>query len=154
VKKENIPRSEHVIIPADNISSRCTCCGGTIFTGGADTEQSKIANTPRRNSETNSFHNKGAKFGSRINLNEKDSIEAVPPHNNIIIQFNSCLFTWKLNSPEANYRVSTSKRKKQQSNTNKIKTRQYTYNNNNNNSLLLLCRVNSKRQLQKQHSMY
>jgi hypothetical protein len=44
----------------------------------------------------------------------------------IIIQFNSCLFTCKLNSPEANYRVSTSKRKKHQNNTNKIKTREYT----------------------------
>jgi hypothetical protein len=43
-----------------------------------------------------------------------------------IIQFNSCLFTWKLNSPEVNYRVNTSKRKKQQNNTNKIKTREYT----------------------------
>jgi hypothetical protein len=44
-----------------------------------------------------------------------------------IIQFNSCLFTCKLNSPEANCRVSTSKREKQQNNTNKIKTREYTY---------------------------
>jgi hypothetical protein len=61
-----------MIIPADNISSRCTSCGGTIFTRGADTELSKIANTPRRNSETNSFQNRGAKFGSRINLSEKE----------------------------------------------------------------------------------
>jgi hypothetical protein len=37
----------------------------------------------------------------------------------IIIQFNSYLFTYKLSSPEANYKVSTSK-KKQQQNTNKI----------------------------------
>jgi hypothetical protein len=77
--EENVPRSEHTIIPADNISSRCTSCGGTIFTG-ADTEQSKIANMPRRNSETNSFQNRGAKFGSRINLSEKDSVEAVSSH--------------------------------------------------------------------------
>jgi hypothetical protein len=80
VTEENVPGSEHVIIPADNISSRCTSCGGTIFTGGADTEQSKIANTPRRNLETNSFQYRGAKFGSRINLSEKDSVEAVTPH--------------------------------------------------------------------------
>jgi hypothetical protein len=53
-----------MIITADSVSSRCTSCGGTILTGGADTEQSKIANTPRRNSETNSFQNRGAKFGS------------------------------------------------------------------------------------------
>jgi hypothetical protein len=75
--EENVPRSEHMIIPADNISSRCTSCGGTNFTRGADAEQNKIANTPRRNSETNSFQNIGAKFGSRINLSEKDSFEAV-----------------------------------------------------------------------------
>jgi hypothetical protein len=31
VTEENVPRSEHMIIPADNISSRCTSCGGTIF---------------------------------------------------------------------------------------------------------------------------
>jgi hypothetical protein len=36
----------------------------------------------------------------------------------IVIQSNSYLFTCKLNSPEANYRVSTSKRKKQQNNNN------------------------------------
>jgi hypothetical protein len=46
--------------------------------------------------------------------------------NNNPIQFNSCLFTCKLNNPEANYRVSTGKRKKQQNNTNKIKTRENT----------------------------
>jgi hypothetical protein len=66
-----------MIIPANNISSRCTSCGGTIFTGEADTEQSKIVNTPRRNSETNSFQNRGAKFGSRINLSEEDSVEVL-----------------------------------------------------------------------------
>jgi hypothetical protein len=66
VTEENVPRSEHVIIPADNINSRCTSCGETILTGGADTEQSKIANTPRKNSEINSFQNRGAKFGSII----------------------------------------------------------------------------------------
>jgi hypothetical protein len=32
--------------------------------------------------------------------------------NPIIIQFNSYLFTCKLNSPEANYKVSTSNKKK------------------------------------------
>jgi hypothetical protein len=78
--EENVPRSEHMIIPADNISSQCTSCGRTIFTGGADTEQSKIVNTLRRNLETNSFRNVGAKFGSRINLSEKDSVEAVSSH--------------------------------------------------------------------------
>jgi hypothetical protein len=69
-----------MIIPADNISSRGTSCGGTIFAGGADTEQRKIANMPRRNSETNRVQNGGAKFGSRINLSEKDSVEAVSSH--------------------------------------------------------------------------
>jgi hypothetical protein len=39
VTEEKVPRSEHVIIPAENINSRCTSCGGTILTGGADTEQ-------------------------------------------------------------------------------------------------------------------
>jgi hypothetical protein len=53
---------------------------GQFLTGGADTEQSKIANTPRRNSETSSFQNIGAKLGSRINLSEKDSVEAVSSH--------------------------------------------------------------------------
>jgi hypothetical protein len=65
-----------MIIPAD-IGSRCTSYRGTIFTGRADTEQSKIANTPRRNSETNSFQNRGAKFGSRINLSEKASVRII-----------------------------------------------------------------------------
>jgi hypothetical protein len=36
---------------------------------------------------------------------------------NIINHFNSYLFTGKLNSPEANDKVSTSKKKKQQQNT-------------------------------------
>jgi hypothetical protein len=76
-----------MIIPADIISSRCTSRGGTIFAGGADAEQSKIANTPRRNSETNSFENRGAKFGSRINLSEKDSVEAVSSKWRLIGQF-------------------------------------------------------------------
>jgi hypothetical protein len=80
VTEENVPRSEHMIISAENTSSRCTSCGGTIFTGGADTEQNIIANTPRRNSGTNSFQKRGAKFGSRINLSEKDSVEAVSSH--------------------------------------------------------------------------
>jgi hypothetical protein len=66
VTEENVPRSEHVIIPADNIRSRCTSCGGTIVMGGADTEQCKIAKAPRRNSETNRVQNGGAKFGSRM----------------------------------------------------------------------------------------
>jgi hypothetical protein len=35
----------------------------------------------------------------------------------IIIQFNSCLFTCKLNSPKASYKVSTGKKKQQQQNT-------------------------------------
>jgi hypothetical protein len=74
VTEENVPRSEHIIIPANSISRQCTSCGGTIFTGGADTEQSKIANTSRRNSETDSFQNRRAKFGSRINLSEKGGV--------------------------------------------------------------------------------
>jgi hypothetical protein len=78
--EENVPRYEHMIITADSISSRCTSYRGTIFTGGADTEQSKITNTPRRNSETNSFQNKRAKFGSRINLSEKDTVKVVSSH--------------------------------------------------------------------------
>jgi hypothetical protein len=41
----------------------------------------------------------------------------------IIIQFNSCLFTCRLNSPEASYKVSTGK-KKQQQNTYKENTKQ------------------------------
>jgi hypothetical protein len=54
----------------------------------------------------------------------------------IVIQFNSYLFTCKLNSPEANYRVSTSK--KQETTTNcyqkKLKLGSLYSNNHNNNS--------------------
>jgi hypothetical protein len=45
------------------------------------------------------------KQGNLYNLdNNISSVSAVTP---IIIQFNSCLFTCKLNSSDANYKVST-----------------------------------------------
>jgi hypothetical protein len=41
----------------------------------------------------------------------------------IIIQFNPYLFTCKLNSPEADYKVSTREKKEKQQNTNKIQNK-------------------------------
>jgi hypothetical protein len=59
--KENIPGSEYVNVPA-NISSWCTSSRGTIFTWGADIEQSKVSDIPSSNSETNNFQNGRAEF--------------------------------------------------------------------------------------------
>jgi hypothetical protein len=71
--KAGVPGSEYFNVPADNISSWCTSRKGTVFTWGADIEQSKVSDIPSRNSKTNNFQNGRAKF-------------------EIIIQFNSVQF--------------------------------------------------------------
>jgi hypothetical protein len=40
----------------------------------------KSPDIPSRNSETNNFQNGKAEFETRVNLSEKGSIGAVPPH--------------------------------------------------------------------------
>jgi hypothetical protein len=74
--EENVPGSEYVNVPANNISSWCTSSRRTIFRWGADIEQCKVSDNPRRNSETNGR----AEFQTEVNLSKKESIKAVPPN--------------------------------------------------------------------------
>jgi hypothetical protein len=80
--KEYVVGSEYVNVPAYNISSWSISCRGTIFTWGADIEQSKVSDIPSRNSETDSFQNGRAEFETKVNLSKKESIEAMPHNNN------------------------------------------------------------------------
>jgi hypothetical protein len=79
--EEKFPGSKYVNVLADNISSWCTFSRGTIFKWRADIEQSKVSDIPSRNSETNNFQNRRADFETKINLDKKESIEAMPPHS-------------------------------------------------------------------------
>jgi hypothetical protein len=78
--EENVPGSKYVNVPADKISSWCTSSKETIFTWGADTEQSELSDIPSRNSQNNNFQNRKAEFEPKVNLSKKESIEAMPPH--------------------------------------------------------------------------
>jgi hypothetical protein len=46
--KENVPGSKYVNVPTDNISSWCTSSRGTMFTWGADIEQSRVSDIPSK----------------------------------------------------------------------------------------------------------
>jgi hypothetical protein len=59
-------------VPTNNIKR------GTIFTWGADIEQSKVSDGPARSSKTDSFKNRRAEFITKVNLNEEQCIEAMP----------------------------------------------------------------------------
>jgi hypothetical protein len=66
----------------------------------------------------------------KVCLSQQKIIAAI-----IIILFHSYLFTCKLNSPEANYKVCKSKEEEKQQNTHtKLKKQDNLYNQNNNNN--------------------
>jgi hypothetical protein len=72
--KDNVLCSEYVNVPGNNISSCCWSSRGTIFTRGADIEQTKVSDVPSRNSKTNNFQNRKTEFRTKLNLNKKECI--------------------------------------------------------------------------------
>jgi hypothetical protein len=61
------------------MSLQYTCGRGTIITGRADAEPSKISDVPGRNSKTSNFQNRRTEF-RKVDFNKKEYIEAIPSH--------------------------------------------------------------------------
>jgi hypothetical protein len=57
--KEKILGSEYVNGPGNKISSWCTSTRGTVFTGGAESEQSKVSDIPSSNLKANISETEG-----------------------------------------------------------------------------------------------
>jgi hypothetical protein len=70
--KENSFGSKYLNVPANKISSR-----GKIIAWGADTEQSKASDVQSRNWKTSNFQNRGAEFGTKINLKKEQRPEVI-----------------------------------------------------------------------------
>jgi hypothetical protein len=83
----------------------------TVFCRGSNSKRWEVPNIARRNTKTTIFQEESGGFKATIGLNNNNDDDNNNNNNNDnSIQFNTYLFTCKLNSPEANYKVITSKK--------------------------------------------